>query len=97
MIKYRVSIKKFSDRPIVGAAGDMTYTVIYHIDSLDDSLSEDWNGGVIQGETLFRCLQLKEKGAVTVAQPADWMDQKPVGWQEDVVNLALDHSISESA
>lgn len=97
MIEYRVSIKDLSDPPVVGATGDMTYTVVYHIDSVDGSLSADWDGGVIQGETLFRSLQLKEKGAVTVAQPEHWRNHRPDTWQKDVVNLALDHSISESA
>jgi hypothetical protein len=97
MIEYRVSINELSDPPVVGPTGNMTHTVVYHIESLDGALSEDWNGGVVQGEALSRCLHLQEKGSVTVAQPASWEDHRPDKWQESIVNLALDHSISESA
>jgi len=64
---------------------------------VDGVLSEDWDGGSVRGEDLKRCLQLKEKGNVVVSQPNGWSRQRPDRWQEELVNLALDHSVSESA
>ena len=97
MNEYRVSIKRFSDRPTAEPGGDLSHQVEFHIDSVDGVLSEDWDGGTRRGEDLKRCLQLKEKGDVIVSQPLGWLGQRPDRWQEELVNLALDHSVSESA
>lgn len=97
MNEYRVSIKSISDRPVAEAGGDLSHKVEFHIDSVDGVLSEDWDGGIVRGEDLKRCSQLKEKGNVVVSQPSAWSSQRPDRWQEELVNLALDHSVSESA
>ena len=97
MNEYRVSIKNFSDHPIAEPGGDLSHEVVFHIDSMDGALSEDWDGGTVRGEDLKRCSQLKEKGHVVVSQPNGWSSQRPDRWKEELVNLALDHSVSESA
>ena len=97
MSEYRVGIRKLSDRPVVGPGGELTHEVVYSIASEHGALSVDWDGGVVQGDTLARCLQLQEMGDITVPEPSDWGEHKPDQWQEVVVNLALDHSKSESA
>ena len=96
MNEYRVSIKCLSDHPVADPGGDLSHTVAFHIDSVDGSCSVDWDGGIVRGEDLKRCSQLQEKGNVTVSQPEGWADRRH-GWEKEVVNLALDHSVSESA
>jgi hypothetical protein len=97
MNKFRVSVKSFSDNPVAEPAGDLSHKVVFHIDSVDDGQSTDWDGGTVRGEDIKRCLQLQEKGNVTVSQPEGWANSRPDRWQEEVINLALDHSVSESA
>jgi hypothetical protein len=97
MTEYRVSIKEISDHPIAEPGGELSHKVEFHIDSSDGVLSADLDGGTMRGEELKRCLQLKEKGYVVVSQPHGWFNHRPERWKEEVVNLALDHSVSESA
>jgi hypothetical protein len=97
MNEFRVRIKNISEDPIAEPGGDLAHRVEFHIDSADGRLSEDWDGGMVRGEDLKRCSQLQEKESVDVSQPEGWEVHLPDRWQEAIVNLALDHSVSESA
>ena len=97
MNEYRVSIKSISDHPVAEPGGDLSHKVAFHIESVDGVFSENWDGGTVRGEDLKRCSQLKERGNVIVTQPEGWSSKRPDRWEEKIVNLALDHSASESA
>ncbi len=97
MNEFRVSVKSLSEHPVAEPSGELSHEVEFHIDADDATLSMDWDGGVVRGEELKRCLQLQEKGPVRVTQSDGWGDRRPERWQEEVINLALDHSVSESA
>ena len=99
-IKYRVSVKHLSERPLVGADGHSTQAVEFHVEPLTESSGTspfDIDGGPVCGETLHRSSLLQEKHDLIVELPASWLHSRSPRWQQEVVDLALQLAASECA
>lgn len=100
-IKYDVSIKHLSERPMASADGHFTKAVEFHVEPLDPSSEAgspfDFDCGAVGGETLYRTGLLEEKGHLIVELPASWLHCRSAAWQQEVVNLALQQAASECA
>jgi hypothetical protein len=100
-IKYQVSIKHLSERPLASADGQFTHAVEFHVEPLDTASDAgspfDIDGGTVGGETLYRTSLLQEKGHLIVELPTSWLHSRSASWQQEVVNLALQQAASECA
>jgi hypothetical protein len=99
-IKYRVSVKHLSERPMVGADGHCTQAVEFHVEPLTEPSGTspfDIDGGPVCGETLYRSALLKEKHDLIVELPASWLHSRSSHWQQEVIDLALQQAASEGA
>jgi hypothetical protein len=100
-IKYDVSIKYLSERPMASADGHFTKSVEFHVEPLAPSdevgSSFDFDCGTVGGETLYRTSLIEEKGHLIVELPTSWLHSRSPSWQQDVVNLALQQAASECA
>jgi hypothetical protein len=100
-IKYDVSIKHLSERPMATADGHFTKAVEFHVEPLapsDEAGSPfDFDCGAVGGETLYRTSLIEEKGHLIVELPTSWLHSRSTSWQQEVVNFALQQAASECA
>jgi hypothetical protein len=95
--KFTVSVQNLSEQPVATGDGSVFHAVSFRV--LPDGAEGEGfhvDAGEVRGEVLDRALALQQKGAITVTMPAGWTD-KEEGWQQHVVDAALDHAKSESA
>lgn len=95
--KFYVEVKELSDSPTAGPDGILRQKVRFQIAPSDKKNPFEVDGGFVQGDTLSRCIQLREKGTVTVQMPEGWVAARDADWKQAVVNAALDRAVSEGA
>jgi hypothetical protein len=96
--RFTVEIKELSEHPLVATDGGLTHEVVFHVQADGDQTGFEVDGGIVRGDVLSRCLDLQEKGCVTVNMPSDWVpDLSNDNWHHEIVDAALDWAKSESA
>jgi hypothetical protein len=81
--------------PSVGQDGVFNQKAIFHVRPLDNGSEFDVEA-VVGGETFRRCQLLQKRTHIVVEFAGTWLNARPVNWQQDIINVALEEVVKGS-